>query len=77
MANPETKITAVKPGGPSSTAFVTVASTKRSKNRFRRKGICALRTDVVAQNEFLPTEFEVLNFENLCHKMHCLGSYRS
>jgi hypothetical protein len=66
----ETKIAAVKFGGPPSTAFIKVASTKRTKDRFRRKGTCGLNTNIVAQNEFLPTELEVSNFEILCHKIH-------
>jgi len=57
-------------GGPSSTVFVKVASTKREKNKFRRKGICALKADIVAQSDFPPAELEVLNSEIICHKMH-------
>jgi hypothetical protein len=55
---------------PSCSAFINVASTYTAKNRFRRKGICGLNTSVIAENEFLPSEFEVLNFEILCHKIY-------
>lgn len=68
----DTKITTVEFGGPSSTAFIKVASKKRTKNRFRNKVICMQKTNIV-----LPSEFEVLNFEILCHKMHWQGSYCS
>jgi len=39
-------------------------------NRFRGNVICGLNTDIVTQNEFLPSELEVLSFEILCPKMH-------
>jgi hypothetical protein len=40
--------------------FIKVTHTKRTKNRFRGKVICGLNTDIVTQNEFLPSELQVL-----------------
>jgi len=46
----DTKITAFVFGGLPNTAFIKVANTKGTKNRFRSKGNCALNTDIVAKN---------------------------
>jgi hypothetical protein len=55
--NLDTKITAFVFGGPPSTAFIKVANTKGTKNRFRSKRICALNTDTVAKIKFFLSEF--------------------
>ena len=51
---------AVESGGHSSSAFINVARTIRTKNMFGGKVICGLNTDIVTQNEFLPSELGVL-----------------
>ena len=66
----DTKFTGVESGGPSCSAFIKVARTKTAKNRFKRKGICGLNTDIIAENEFFHSEIEVLNFEILCRKVN-------
>jgi hypothetical protein len=66
------KVTAVESGGPSSTAFIKVASTKESKNRFRNKGFYALKTDIIAQNEFPPLNLKCY-ISKFCAKYALIG----
>jgi hypothetical protein len=58
MTNSRHIFTVVESGGPPSSVFIKVARTKRTKNRFRGKVICGLNTDIVTQNEFLPSEMK-------------------
>ena len=58
MTNSRHKFTVFEFGGPSSSVCIKVARTKRTKNRFRGKVICGLNTDIVTQNEFLPSDMK-------------------